>query len=549
MPKKLDIMRFLWYNRGKEKRRKMVLQMAEKLPDNLEEALEYIRKQQAEITELKATVDKQNIMLSNLNEMLVKGRKAMFGKSSEQLSNIDGSEQLSLFNEAEQESSAKAEEPTIETVNVKSHPRRKRLSHEELPDSVEHQKIVIDLEDKKCPECGEELVCIGEEFVRSELHIVPAQISVWDYYQKKYKCKCCSDDDIKTVIIKPEMPVPVIKKSMASAGTIAYVIQQKYQMGTPLYRQEQYWKAQGIDLNRTTMANWIIRSSNWIKTLFERMMTLLLKEDIIHADETVLRVLKLDGKQVDGQYRCWVFCSGKDSERKMALYLFYPTRSAKVVEEVLGKYAGYLQTDGYAAYNAAVNATRLGCWSHARRKWVECLPKGIEDKNSKAAQALELVEQIFAEDKRLEGLPEDEVYEQRLEHIKPLLERYWELLESISAVGGSNLDKAVNYSLNNRRELETFLLDGRLELTNNRAERAVKPFVMGRKNWLFSDTNKGADASMMWYSVIESAKLNNLNVYGYLLHLLTELPKLGEKPAPEQLDSFMPWAKLPDFCK
>ena len=549
MPKKLDIMRFLWYNRGKEKRRKMVLQMAEKLPDNLEEALEYIRKQQAEITELKATVDKQNIMLSNLNEMLVKGRKAMFGKSSEQLSNIDGSEQLSLFNEAEQEYSAKAEEPTVETVTVNSHQRKKRLSREELPESVAHQKIVIDLDDKKCPECGEELVCIGEEFVRSELHIVPAQISVLDFYQKKYKCKSCSDDDPKTVIIKPEMPVPVIKRSMASAGTIAYIIQQKYQMGTPLYRQEQYCKAQGIDLNRTTMANWIIKSSKWITKLCERMLTLLLKEPVIHADETVLRVLKRDGKQVDGQSRCWVFCSGKDSEFKMVLYLYYPTRSAKVVEEVLGKYAGYLQTDGYAAYNAAVNANRLGCWSHARRKWVECQPKGIEDKNSKTAQALELVEQIFAEDKRLEGMPEDEVYEQRLEHIKPLLERYWELLGSISAVGGSNLDKAVNYSLNNRKELETFLLDGRLELTNNRAERAVKPFVMGRKNWLFSDTNKGADASMMWYSVIESAKLNNLNVYGYLLHLLNELPKLGEKPDPEQLDTIMPWAKLPDFCK
>ena len=180
---------------------------------------------------------------------------------------------------------------------------------------------------------------------------------------------------------------------------------------------------------------------------------------------------------------------------------------------------------------------------------MECLPKGIEDKNSKAAQALELVEQIFAEDKRLEGLPKDEVYEQRLKHVKPLLERYWKLLENISAVGGSNLDKAVNYSLNNKKELENFLLDGRLELTNNRAERAVKPFVMGRKNWLFSDNNKGADASMMWYSVIESAKLNHLNVYGYLLHLLTELPKLGEKPEPEQFDRFVPWAKLPDFCK
>ena len=297
--------------------------MTEKLPDNLEEALEFIQKLQAENTKLKSTVDKQNIMLSNLNEMLVKGRKAMFGKSSEQLSNIDGLEQLSLFNEAEQESSAKAEEPTVETVTVNSHQRKKRLSREELPDSVEHQKIVIDLDDKKCPECGEEMVCIGEEFVCSKLNIIPAQISVLDFYQKKYKCKSCEKKDPDNIsIIKPDMPVPVIKKSMASAGTIAYVIQQKYQMGTPLYRQEQYWKAQGIDLNRTTMANWIIRSSNWIKPLCERMMTLLLKEDIIHADETVLRVLKRDGKQVDGQSRCWVFCSGKDSERKMVLYLY-----------------------------------------------------------------------------------------------------------------------------------------------------------------------------------------------------------------------------------
>ena len=159
-------------------------------------------------------------MLSNLNEMLVKGRKAMFGKSSEQLSNIDG---------AEQEYSAKADEPTVETVNVKSHPRRKRLSREELPDSVEHKKIVIDLDDKKCPECGEELVCIGEEFVCSKLNIIPAQISVLDFYQKKYKCKSCEKKDPDNIsIIKPEMPVPVIKKSMASAGAIAYVIQQKY---------------------------------------------------------------------------------------------------------------------------------------------------------------------------------------------------------------------------------------------------------------------------------------------------------------------------------
>ena len=394
--------------------------MTDNLPNNLEEALEFIRKLQAENTELhaenselKATVDKQNIMLSNLNEMLVKNRKAMFGKSSEQLGNIEGSEQLSLFNEAEQEYSASAVEPTVETVMVKSHPRKKRLSREELPESVEHKKVVIDLDDKKCPECGAEMVCIGEEFVRSKLNNIHAKISEIDYYQKKYKCKSCEEKDPEISIVKPNLPVPVIKKSMASAGTIAYVIQQKYQLGTPLYRQEQYWKAQDIALSRTTMANWIIRSSKWITKLWERMLNVLLNEDIIHADETVLRVLKRDGKQVDGQSRCWVFCSGKASKHKMSLYLYHPTRSAKVVEDVLGGYSGYLQTDGYSAYNAAVNAMKLGCWSHARRKWVECLPKGIEDKNSKAAQALEMVEQIFAEEKRLEGLPENNVFGER----------------------------------------------------------------------------------------------------------------------------------------
>ena len=193
--------------------------MTEKLPDNLEEALKFIREQQAKISHLQAensslkdTVNKQNIMLSNLNEMLVKGRKAMFGKSSEQLSNIEGSEQLTLFNEAEQEYSAASPEPTAETITVNSHTRKKRLSREELPDSVEHKKVVIDLDDKSCPECGKEMVYIGEKFIRSELNIIPAQISVIDYYRKKYKCKSCEEDNLSTDIIAAEMPTPVIKK-------------------------------------------------------------------------------------------------------------------------------------------------------------------------------------------------------------------------------------------------------------------------------------------------------------------------------------------------
>ena len=209
-----------------------------------------------------------------------------------------------------------------------------------------------------------------------------------------------------------------------------------------------------------------------------------------------------------------------------------------------------MQTDGCASYNAAVKATHVGCWAHAKRKWAECLPKGIDDKNSKAVQALELIERIFAADKGFETVPENERQTEREQKLKPLLNQYWELLETTDAPKGSNLYKAVLYSANHKDRLNNAVLDWRLELTNNAAERAISPFVMGRKNWLFSDTDKGADASARCYSIIESAKLNNLNVFGYLTYLLTELPKLGTEPTSEQLDKFMPWAdSLPEYCK
>lgn len=507
---------------------------------NLDDALAVIQALRNENEKLK----QQN---ANLTELIVKNQKKMFGKSSEQIQYIDGAEQLSIFNEAEQEYSAGATEPTKETV-VASHTRKTKRTKEELTENLEHKEMMCDIEDKNCPDCGAELVCIGKEFVRSELNIIPAQVFVVDIYRKVYKCEGCSDDE-HTAITKAEPPVSVMKKSMATPATAAYVMQQKYQMGIPLYRQEQYWKSEGVELGRNTLANWIIRSSVWFEKLCDRMLELLLTDYMIHADETTLRVLKRGGQQVDGDSRMWVFCSGKHSGRKTALYRYHATRSAKVVEKILGEYEGYLQTDGYASYNAAVKAIRVGCWAHARRKWVECLPKGVDNKNSKAAQALELIERLFAADKGLEGVPEEELQTKRPAVLKPILDEYWELMKNIDSSNSSNLQKAVNYSLNQKEMLNNVLLDARLELTNNPAERAVKPFVIGRKNWLFSDTDKGADASARCYSIIESAKLNKLNVFGYLTYLLTELPKLGTEPTPEQLDRLLPWSdELPDYC-
>ena len=181
---------------------------------------------------------------------------------------------------------------------------------------------------------------------------------------------------------------------------------------------------------------------------------------------------------------------------------------------------------------------------------LKCLPKGIDNADTKAKQAFDAIEKIFAAEKRFVDMPLNEIGDKRRETLKPLLDDYWNILAGINPVGGSGIYKAVNYSLNQKQYLENVLLDNCIDLTNNVAERAIKPFVIGRKNWLFSDTDKGADASARCYSIIESAKLNNLNDFAYLSHLLTELPKLGEKPDVEQVDKLLPWSDaLPEFCK
>ena len=502
---------------------------------------------QSENTALKTKVEKQELQISNLTEMLVNSRKKIFGKSSEK-SKYFNDAQMSLFNEAETIAEPSAPEPDKETL-IAAHKRRKKRTKAEITESLKHIKQICDLDNKACEICGGELTCIGEEFVRSELNIIPAQMYVVDIYRKVYKCEHCSDDEL-TNIFKAETPVSVMKGSMATPATVAYVMQQKYQLGIPLTRQSKYLKELGAEIGSNTLANWVIKSSRWFDKLWQRMHELLLQETVIHADETPLRVLNRDGKPTDSESRMWVFCSGKYSAHKMALYYHHATRSGQVVQDLIGGYSGYLQTDGYSAYNAAVKAIRIGCWAHARRKFTDCLPKGIKTEDARAGKALELIGKIFAADEGLVELTSKQRYEKRQEILKPVLDEYWNFVESIYAASGSNLAKAVTYSVNQKKQLNNVLLSGELELTNNRAERAVKPFVIGRKNWLFSDTDKGADASARCYSIIESANLNDLNVFGYLSYLLTELSKLGADLSDEQLDCLMPWSEsLPDYCK
>ena len=514
---------------------------------SLEQEKQRLEQRKQQLEQEKQLLEKQLVKLQSLNEQLVQMRKRMFGQSSEQIQYVDA-QQLDFFNEAEACSDASAPEPG-KTTPVKAHARKAKRTKEELTEGLEHKKVVCELPEQEqiCAKCGSTMVRIGEKFVRSELVIVPAQVYVVDYYAASYKCAHCEAQTGESYIRQAEAPVPVMKKSMAAPSTVAYVMQEKFQNGVPLYRQEAYWKGQGVDLRRNTMANWVIRSARWFKPLYEQLRRELLRQDIVNVDETRVHVLKEDGRESSQMSQMWVFCS---AEKKIALYQYSPSRSGRVAKEMLQGFSGYTQTDGYSGYNCLDSVTHVGCWAHARRKWVECFVDGKPVQGSRSEAAFHLIEEMFSLEQAWKDQSPEARFTQRQEKLRPLLNSYWELLDSFEAAEGTALSKAKAYSLNQKQALNAVLLDGRLELTNNLAERTVKPFVMARKNFLFCDTAKGADASALCFSVIETAKHNGLDPFGYLLFLLQELPKLGENPTEEQLVPLLPWAEsLPEYCK
>lgn len=381
------------------------------------EVAAYIRSLEETVLEQKMEL----VKLQSLTEQLVNLRKKMYGQSSEKVQYVSG-EQLSMyqdfFNEAETYSNASAPEPG-KTTPVKAHERKSKRTKEELTAGLEHKKVLCELspEERSCARCGTEMIKIGEKFARTKLVIVPAQVYAVDYYVASYKCAHCEKETGESFILQAESPVPVMKKSMAAPATVAHIMQEKFQKGVPLYRQEEYWKSQGVDLQRSTMANWIIRSSCWFQPLWDVLRKELLSSGIINADETECHVLKEDGRESKQMSRMWVFCS---KEKHIALYQYNPTRSGTVAREMLKDYSGYLQTDGYSAYNAVEKATRVGCFAHARRKWVDCFVDGKPVKDRMSEKAFQLIERIFALESTWKGLPPEKRLEHRQKELKPV---------------------------------------------------------------------------------------------------------------------------------
>ena len=481
--------------------------------------------------------------LDRLGELITNAQRARFGQSSEKQKYVLGN-QLSLFNEAEAEQNPKAPEPTEKTF-VSAHERKPKRPYSELTQGIPTRDIEIELEgdDLICGKCGGELRKIGKKLAYTELEIIPQKVTLLRYFTCTYACdKCIDETGGNTSIYHSVAPARLLKHSLASASTVADVMTKKYVYALPLYRQEKIWKQLGVELSRATMANWVIQTAQrWLKPVYRRMKAHLLEQNLIHADETVVQVLKEPGKSATSESRMWVYASGEGSSKPVRCFEYQPDRSAKRPVNFLKGFKGCLVTDGYAAYEQVPEVTLCGCWAHMRRKWREAMPKGATTKNSKAAVGYQYCNRLFRLEKKFADLTPELKKTARQAAAEPLLDAYWLWLDTVHPEPGSKLEEAVTYAKNQRKKLSQFLTHPVVPVSNNLAERSIKPFVVGRKNWLFSDTVKGAEASAVVYSLVETATANGVEPYDYLLCLLKELTWLGKHPANDALDQLLPW--------
>jgi len=498
---------------------------------------------------LESRLQQQQTQIDHLTEMFQKLQKMQFGQSSEKAKYVLGSpDQMSFFNEAEMCADGSAPEPEI----VREHARKPKRTKEELARDLPVKKTLIELPEEKrvCNICEGHLIPIGQELVRRELNIIPAQVFIEEIYQVNYACPPCAEETDEANIIKAPVPEPVVKRGLASPSSVAYTLYQKYVNAMPLYRQEQDWKTQGLILSRATLANWIIYVCiHWFQPLYDLLKTYLLDSPVDHADETVIQVLKEDGKTPQSESRMWVYATGNTGQPPVILFEYQPSRSGKHAKEFLAGFTGYLVTDGYIGYSSVPDVTHCGCWQHVRRKWTDAMPK-TKDKQGDALEGFNFCERLFALERTFVNMTPEERAEARLKHSKPVLDAYYMWLETVDPLCGARLREAVVYSHNQKKPLSAFLLDGRIEISNNRAENAIRPFCVGRKNFLFADTVRGAQSSAIAYSIVETAKANGLNPYQYLLHLLTALPAVLSNDPETDLSRFLPWATdLPERCR
>ena len=331
---------------------------------------------------------------------------------------------------------------------------------------------------------------------------------------------------------------------------------QKFAMGIPLNRQESDFHRMGLILPRSNMAHWVIRCSDeWLTPIYHRIHEELLKCDTLHIDETRIQVNKEEGKKASSQSWMWVIQSGMHEAIKGTFFHYSCTRGSSVPQKLLKGFSGYLTTDAYIGYDKVEGIKRNLCWAHCRRYFAESIPldnSGKEIPGSKGAEGRKFINLLFKLEEEMKNLSIKEREEKRQEASRAILDAFWSWVEITSQIPTTNekLTRALGYVQNQKKYLETFLEDGRLEISNNLCESHIRPFATARRAWLFADTPKGAAANAVLYTLVETARANKLNVYEYLSYLLTVMPNTDFRNHPEKLNAYLPWAEeLPQKCR
>jgi transposase len=449
-------------------------------------------------------------------------------------------DQGKLFNEAE--ALAQAGEHAPVSITIPAHERgkggRKKLAAE-LP----RVDVVHDLpaSEKVCSADGTALKRIGEE-ISEQLDYQPAKVRVIRNIRPKYACPCC-----QTGVVTAPLPAQLLPKSLATPSLIAQITTAKFVDGIPLYRQEPQFGRLGVPLGRATMAGWMIKIGGvYVVPVVNLLHELMLTHPLIHCDETRLQVLRSD-KAPTAEHWMWVRASGPPG-RRIILFDYDASRAGSVPKRLLEGYRGILLTDGYEAYDSAAQALQIehaGCFAHVRRKFDEAhkaLPRGRTDSHAKTA--LELIRGLYLVEKALWDKDKPVTAEDRLrvraELSAPIVTKFYEWLQVLAneVLPQGLLGKAVRYTLGQWPKLTKFLSHGEVPLDNNRCENSIRPFVVGRKGWLFSDTVKGAVASANLYSLVETAKANGVEPHAYLALLFTRLPQASTV---EHFEALLPW--------
>ena len=500
------------------------------MPDTLPNDLDALKQLLAQAQSRVALLEEENALL----------RHRLFGRKSEQ-STESSAAQLPLFNEAESLAEPRAQESDEDSVK----PAKRRGKRKPLPAQLPRIDVVHALPEHELTcTCGCRKHEMGEE-VSEQLDIVPMQIRVIRHVRKVYGCRGC-----ETAPVTADKPAQLIEKSLASPSVLAMLLTTKYVDGLPLYRFEKVLGRHGIDLSRQTLARWVIECGEWLQPLVNLMRDRLLESRVVHCDETRLQVLKEPDREATSQSWMWVQTGGPP-DKPVILFDYSTRRAQEVPSTLLAGYRGYLMTDDYSGYNAIEQqpgVERLGCWAHVRRKFVEAQTAQPKGKTGRADMALNMINALYRIERKQRELQADEdtLYRVRQEHSVPVLNDLSKWLEKTlpHVTPQSALGKALNYLANNWSKLVRYVEAGHLPIDNNPAERAIRPFVIGRKNWLFSATPNGATASAHLYSLVETAKANGREPYAWLRHVLERLP---QAVSVEDFEALLPWNCSPQI--